>query len=226
MSELADLFSDFFAWMEALPPGWAYVMLFAIAYGENVFPPIPGDMIIVFGGYLVGVGTLSFPVVVFLATLGGALGFMSVYALGRRMGEAVLDPGRFRWLPAAQVAKAQAWLRRWGYGVVVANRFLTGARSVISLAVGMARMNAWKTALCATISAFVWTGTIVYAGYAVGDNWRVIADYLRSYGRAVLLAVGLLVVVQVGRWYWKRRRTSSEGAPLEDADSSEGVREA
>ena len=202
---MEHLFSDFFNWMEALSPGWAYAVLFAIAYGENIFPPIPGDMVIVFGGYLVGIGTLRFPIVVFLATLGGALGFMTVYAVGYRLGRAVLDPGRFTWLPTKQVEKAQGWLHRWGYGVVAANRFLTGARSVISLAVGMAHTNVWKTAFFATLSAAVWTGLIVYAGCVVGDNWPVIATYLRSYGRFLLLVAGVLLVVLLARWYWKRR---------------------
>ena len=200
-----QLLSDFFHWMEALPPAWAYAALFAIAYGENIFPPIPGDMVIVFGGYLVGIGTLSFPVVVFLSTLGGALGFMTVYAVGYRLGRAVLNPGRLTWLPTKQVEKAQDWLHRWGYGVVAANRFITGARSVISLAVGMAHTNAWKTAFFATLSAAVWTSLIGYAGYAVGDNWPVIAGHLRSYGRVVLVVVGALLAVLLVRWYWKRR---------------------
>ena len=57
---MVELFSDFFNWLAALPPVWMYVMLFVIAYGENVMPPIPGDMVIVFGGYMAARGVLSF----------------------------------------------------------------------------------------------------------------------------------------------------------------------
>lgn len=198
--------SSFIEWMQAVAPVWAYLVLFAIAYGENVLPPIPGDLVVVFGGYLVGNGRLELWLVVLLATLGGALGFMTMYALGRRIGEAVFDPNRFRWLPKQQIVHVGAWLRRWGYGVVAANRFLSGARSVIALTVGMAHMEAGKTALFATLSAFVWTALIAYAGYAVGDNWAVVLQVLRDYGRVVL---GLLVAGALGwlgyRWYRRRK---------------------
>lgn len=203
---MGELFSDFFAWMEALSPLWAYAALLVIAYGENVVPPIPGDMAIVFGGYLVGIGKLSFPVVVLLATVGGAVGFMTMYAIGYWIGDAVLDPERLRWIPKEQVHKAQRWLRRWGYGVVAANRFLSGARSVISLTVGMVHMDAWKTAAFATLSAAVWTALITYAGYQVGENWEVIGDYLRTYGRIIVTAIVVLLLGQGVRLYLRHRR--------------------
>lgn len=215
---LSDIFNSLdavLAWMEGLPAFWAYAVILVIAYGENVFPPIPGDMVVVFGGYLVGRGTLRLPVVVLLATVGGALGFMSVYAVGRRFGKAVLDPDRFRWLPQEGIERAQRWIRRWGYGVVAANRFLTGARSVISLAVGMAQMNAWKTAAWATLSAAVWTGLIAYAGYAVGDNWRAVRGYLATYSRFILIALAVVALVVAVRWYFRRRAKRKE--PSEDA---------
>lgn len=202
---MGDLLQDFVSWMEALPPIWAYGTLLLIAYGENVIPPIPGDMVIVFGGYLAGVGELNFFVVVALSTIGGALGFMTMYAVGYAIGDAVTNPDRLRWISTEQVEKAKRWLERWGYGLVAANRFLSGLRSVISLTVGMARTNPIYTASFATLSAFVWTLLIVYAGYAVGDNWPLVQRYLRDYGRLVLTLVAVAVLVQGIRWYLKTK---------------------
>jgi membrane protein DedA with SNARE-associated domain len=204
---MLDWFSDFFAWMEALPAVWAYVTLFVIAYGENVVPPIPGDMVVVFGGYMAGIGQLSLVVVIVLSTLGGALGFMSMYAVGYRVGAAVMDPDRLRWLPQEGFEKARRWVRRYGFGVVAANRFLSGARSVISLTVGMAQMSAWKTAFWCTLSALLWTGLISYAGFAVGENWEIVAVYLRAYGRLVLGILLLIGAVLLARWGWQRPST-------------------
>jgi membrane protein DedA with SNARE-associated domain len=210
-----DLISDFTDWMTMIPAVWAYLVILGIAYGENVIPPIPGDLLIVFGGYLAGIGKLSLPVVILLSTAGGALGFMTMYAFGRRVGDAVFDPHRLRWLPKKQIFKAKAWLGRWGYGVVLANRFLSGARSVISLTVGMVQMDAWKTALLCTVSALVWTGLITYGGYAVGANWEVVVGYLETYGRIVLAVLGLIVLIQVGRYLWKKKQApaTSEDEP-------------
>lgn len=206
---------DLLNWMEAVPVLWAYAAILVIAYGENVVPPIPGDMVVVFGGYLVGVGKLNFALVVLLSTVGGALGFMTMYAIGRKIGEAVIESDRVPWIPRTQVARAREWLERWGYGLVAANRFLSGLRSVISLAVGMANTPAMPTAFFATLSAFVWTGLITYGGYAVGDNWAAIAGFLRDYGRVVTAVIIFVVAVQLARWYLKRKgsktRTEDSG---------------
>lgn len=217
-----EYLADFLAWMESLPPGLAYAAILIIAYGENVAPPIPGDMAIVFGGYLVGVGQLNFLIVVVLATIGGVVGFMTMYAVGYWAGEAVLDPNRWRWIPKKQVQRARVWLDRYGYWLVAANRFLSGLRSVISLTVGIAHTNPWKTAFYATLSAAVWTCLIAYAGYAVGDNWPVIAGYLRDYGRIVL---GLLLAaagVQAVRWYLKRKGSGDDAGDGGNFNSAKG----
>ncbi len=214
---IADLVSDFVTWMQALPPLWAYCIVLTIAYGENIVPPIPGDLIVVFGGYLAGLGQLNLGIVVLLSTIGGALGFMSMYAIGYRLGEAVLDPDRLRWIPQDQIDKAQRWIQRWGYGVVAANRFLSGARSVISLTVGMARMSPAVTAWWCTVSAAVWTALISYAGYAVGENWRIVIVYLRLYGRFVLGALVLVALGLLVRAYWRRQQGQDEG-PVRKTD--------
>ncbi len=202
---MEQFFRDVIVWMETVPTLWAYLVLLVVAYGENVVPPIPGDLVVVFGGYLVGIGRLDFALVVGLATLGGAVGFMTMYAFGARLGHVVMDPKRLRWLPKEKMFKVRAWLKRWGYGVVAANRFLSGARSVIALTVGMAHMNGWKTTAFATLSAAAWTALITYAGYAVGENWPVVQVYLRRYGLFVLAALGLFAVVQLVRFYRRRR---------------------
>ena len=211
--------ANFFTWMQGLSPLWAYTTLFLIAYGENVAPPIPGDMVVVFGGYLAGLGQLHLGVVVALSTLGGAVGFMTMFAIGRRLGRSVLDPDRLRWLPREGVEKAQRWIQRYGYGVVAANRFLSGARSVISLTAGVAGMEPWRTLWWCTVSAFVWTGLISYAGYAVGDNWTVVVTYIRAYGRIILTLLLVVAAALGARWYWRRAAADEpppDAAPDED----------
>ncbi|MFB6274029.1 MAG: DedA family protein [Salinibacter sp.] len=204
---------DFFAWMKALPAVWAYLTLLLVAYGENVMPPIPGDVVVVFAGYMAGLGRLHLGVVIFLSTAGGALGFMTMYAVGHKLGRAVLNPDRLQWLPQQGFDRAQRWLQRYGYGVIAANRFLSGARSVISLTAGMFRMEATRTAWWCTVSALVWTALISYAGYAVGENWGLVVEYLEAYGRIVLT---FLILVAVGfgvRWYWRRGQQASPASP-------------
>lgn len=202
MSTLAEFFSNFFDWMEALPAIWAYVTLFLIAYGENVVPPIPGDMVVVFAGYMAGVGLLDLWLVILLSTIGGAAGFMSVYGVGYYVGKRALTSDEYRWLPRSGVQKAQAWLKDYGYGVVAANRFLSGARSVISLTVGAAQMKPFPTLWWSTFSAAVWCGLISTAGYFVGDNWRLVVEYVRAYGRWMVILLSIVAVIVLVRWYF------------------------
>lgn len=223
MRPVGELLTDIVNWMTELSPLWAYAIILGIAYGENVLPPVPGDMVVVFGGVLVGRGVLSYPIVVFLATVGGTAGFMTVYALGYRLGKTVLAPDRFTWLPQRQVDRAQRWVQRWGYGVVLANRFLSGARSVISLTVGMAHMDPWKTAAAAAVSATIWTALIAYAGYVVGENWRLVGDFLRDYGRVVLIVLGIGVGIQLIRLYLRHRRRQKAAPHAEANDASDST---
>lgn len=222
---MGDLFVDFFDWMSSLPAIWVYVTILVVAYGENLAPPIPGDMVVVFGGYLAGLGQLNLFSVVVMSTIGGALGFMTMYAIGHRVGERLLEPGRARWIPRAKVQRARQSIRRWGYGVVAANRFLSGLRSVISLTVGMAHMKPWRTAIYATLSAAVWTGLIAYMGHLAGENWEAVKGYLSTYGRVIMGLIALFVVVLVVRAYRKRKkgRGADEGAVPEEAGRTDGA---
>jgi membrane protein DedA with SNARE-associated domain len=219
LSSMLDGVSDFFTWMEALSPVWAYLTLLLVAYGENVMPPIPGDMVVVFAGYMAGIGQLHLGIVILLSTIGGAFGFMSMYAVGHKLGRAALNPDRLRWLPQDGFDRAQDWIRQYGYGVIAANRFLSGARSVISLTAGMFRMNVARTAWWCTVSALLWTGLISYAGYAVGENWELVVQYLRTYGRVVLALLVLIAVGFGGRWYWRRRQRRAAESVSDDGIS-------
>jgi membrane protein DedA with SNARE-associated domain len=201
---------DFAAWLEELQPVWIYIAVFVISYVENIVPPIPGDMVIVFVGYLVGLGYVSFVPTYILATVGGALGFMTMYAVGWQVGSAVFDRSRMRWVPKAAAWRARAWILKYGFAVVLVNRFLAGARSVISLTVGAAQMESGPTAVWATVSSALWCLVILALGYLVGDQWGIIGGYLRAYGQwvTVLLITAISAAVGYRLWVRSRRRRS------------------
>ncbi len=201
-----QFFADLYVEMEQFPPAVAYVVLLVVAWAENVVPPLPGDVLVVLGGYLAGMGILQFGLVVAVASLGSAAGFMTMYAVGRRAGDVVFDETRLRWLPRKRIAEARDWLRRWGYGVVAANRFLSGARTVISLSVGMARMAAGRTVLWATLSALIWTLLITWLGYFLGDNWQAAGAYFKQWG---LIVTTLLLTAIALRWLFRRREEAT-----------------
>ena len=212
---MAEYLVDLLEWMRMLSPLWAYVLLAVISFGENVVPPIPGDLAIVFAGYLAGAGQLSIGGVVSVASVCGTFGFMTMYLLGRRFGDTLLAPDRFVWLPSARVYRARRWLLKWGYLLVAANRFLSGLRSVISITAGAAQMHVGRTAVFASISSLLWTGLIAYAGMVLGENWEVVVLYLRRYSTFIVMAIVLIIVAYgvryvIARNVARRRRTGSD----------------
>ena len=210
---MGELFADIFNWIESLTPVWTYVVIFCISYGENVLPPIPGDMIIVFGGYLAGINdNIDFWIIWALATVGGGMGFMTLYAVGYSVGESIYVSDKYRWIPRKKMLGVKDWVLRRGYWVVLANRFLAGTRSVISLVVGISHMDVWRTTAASTLSAFLWTGIISYAGYVVGENWGIMSEYLRLYGVAILVVLlGIVMAVFLRAWIKKKRIPSRDG---------------
>ena len=208
MAESVAAFAD---WLAGLPVGGIYLVLLAVSYLENVVPPVWGDTLVVLCGWLVGVGTLAFIPTVAVASLGGALGFATVYAVGRGLGDAVDDPSRLRWIPRAPVESARGWLLRWGQGVVVANRFLSGARSVISLLAGASRMPFGPTMLWASVSATAWCVLLVAGGMWVGTEWDRVLALLGAYGRGVSVVLAVVALCVAARWAVRRRRAPSGG---------------
>lgn len=203
---MGDNLADIVEWMAGLPPILAYLTILGVSYLENIVPPIPGDMVVVFGGYMAGLGLLSPWLVIGLSTLGGSLGFLTMYAIGYRLGRGVLDPERYKWLPKSHIFTVRGKLEDWGFWLIALNRFLSGLRSVISLTVGMAQMSFRKTALWCTVSAFVWTSAISGAGFYIGENWEIVGEYLRTYGLIVIVLLMLFAIVQFGRYSLRSRK--------------------
>ena len=156
--------SAFVDWLRGLPPSGIYAVVFVVAWAENVIPPIPGDLVVVVAGSFVALGVIGLVPTFALATAGSVLGFLTVFAAGQRLGTAVHDPARLRWIPRGAVVTVEAWLARWGLGVVAANRFLSGGRAVIGLLAGASGMPSGAVTVWATVSALAWNAVLVGGG--------------------------------------------------------------
>lgn len=173
-------------------PLYLYLAIFFFALVENLFPPSPSDMVIVFGGSLVGIGKLNPILTILFATLGGTIGFVIVYFIGLFFGRGVLDSGKLRFLPRDRIRKVEVWFSKYGYGVVVANRFLSGTRAVVSLFAGISRLPFGITLVLCAVSALLWDSVLVFGGAVLGQNWRLLEHFLDIYG---LLVISFLAAV-------------------------------
>ncbi|MBE2185542.1 MAG: DedA family protein [Rhodothermales bacterium] len=207
-----EMLADLYAWLSGLSPLAVYAVLFAFSYAENVFPPVPGDVALVVGGMLAGIGVVHLPVLVVVCTVSGLVGFMTVYGIGRKVGPALLDPDRYRWVPKDQLRKAEASVNRHGRGIVLANRFLPGLRSVIGLAVGMSGVPVQSTVLLATVSAAAWSLLLCGLGYALGDNREALARALSNVKMGGLVLMGVLALVGLGYYVRGVRRRAATHA--------------
>jgi len=192
--------------LETLSPTLIYCCLFAIAYIENVFPPSPSDVIVVFGGYLVGLGTIDFTLALVLTTIGSITGFMTMYKVGDWFGEAIIEKKRFTFLPLESIHKVEEWFRKYGYWVIVANRFMSGTRAVVSFFAGLSKLRLVRTTVLCGISALVWNWLMLYAGALLGKNWNSIALYLSTYSQIITgVIIFAFVVWGIRRLYIRNK---------------------
>ncbi len=196
--------------LQSLNPIWVYCIIFAIAYIENIFPPSPSDMVIVFGGSLIGIGTIGFFPALFITTLGSTLGFMTMYKIGEWTGVSVIEKRKFKFLPIESIHKVEKWFQKYGYWLIVVNRFLSGTRAVVSFFAGVSQLNLLITTILCFFSALVWNGILLYAGTLLGNNWENIETYFSTYSTTVTIIIILIIVVWLVRYFIKKRKKTNE----------------
>ncbi len=201
--------SEIIAWLNHLPPWGVYLTLWFSCYIENLFPPSPSDVVMLFIATLIGIGTIDLVPAVAIATFGSLTGFLTAFWIGRRYGRRLLESGKVPFLTAASVEKVDNWFDRWGYWVIVANRFLAGTRAVISFFAGMSRLGIGRTTILCGISALAWNGAIILLGSFLGKNWERGADILGRYGQVVTVLLVSLAVFLILRRVIKRRQAAA-----------------
>jgi membrane protein DedA with SNARE-associated domain len=202
---------DFIQSILALDSALVLLVVFSIAFIENILPPSPSDIMIVAAGSLVGVGTLGFLETLLVATAGSTLGFVAMYKIGDWFGDHILEKGKIRFIPVESVKKVEAWFQRYGYWIIVANRFLAGTRAVVSFFAGMSELNLAVTSILCLLSALAWNAILVSGGYALGTNWEQITLYLTTYTQIVtgVVIVGLLLLI--AKYLYKRNNRARAG---------------
>lgn len=126
------MLEEIIAYISTLDTSWIYVILFFFAFIENVFPPSPSDVVVVVGASLIATTSLGFVPVLIITSIGSALGFILMYYVGYFLSEKVLRSGKLKFISQDALHKTDEWFTKYGYKIILANRFLPGTRSVIS----------------------------------------------------------------------------------------------
>lgn len=166
---------------------------------ENLFPPIPSEVVIPLAAFVAVEGNLSVAGVIAAGSAGSLAGATLWYAVGRRVGERrvrawVGRAGRWLTLTEDDVDRAQDWFRRHGGAAVFVGRLVPGVRTFVSLPAGFAGMPLVPFLLYSAAGTVIWTAALAYAGVLLRANFGLVADYVDVVTYAVFAALALLVV--------------------------------
>lgn len=199
---------QFLSFLDSLPDMLIYLLLGLSAFLENVFPPAPGDTITAFGAFLVGTNRLRFSGMFVSTTLGSLAGFMFLFWVGNLLGRRFFIERDFWYFKAEDIIRAEEWFRKYGYFLILLNRFFPGIRSVISIAGGISKLRVPKVALLAFISCSVWNLIWISMGYTLGTNWETarikIEDIMAGYNYAILALLVIFILFLILRKIRKR----------------------
>ena len=191
-------------WVVGVVDGIGEVGVGALIALENLFPPIPSEVVLPFAGFSASRGELD-PVLTWVAaTVGALVGAYVLYAVGALVGNDRLHRlAAQRWfvvLSPSDLCRGERVFERHGGKVVLLGRLVPFLRSVVSVPAGLARMPLWRFTALTVVGSGLWNALFITAGYRLGDRWEQVQTYLAPVGYAVAVAVaGTLVLLVVRR---------------------------
>jgi membrane protein DedA with SNARE-associated domain len=196
-------------WVSGVLDSFGLLGLTMLLLIENLFPPIPSEIILPLAGFLVSRGVFSFLGALAAATVGSLLGAFVLYAIGRWGGrELILRYGRVLRIRKDDLERAEGWFDRYGSWVVFLGRLMPGIRSVVSVPAGILEMPILKFTLLTAVGSALWNTLLIGAGWFLGRNWDVVAGQVEAYQNVLLaaLALGAFVILLRYARSWQRNR--------------------
>ena len=188
-----------FEWITSTIQRSGYAGVTALTFLENLFPPIPSELVIPLAGFVAARGELHILLVILAGSTGSLLGALAWYGLGRKVGErrvrAWVDRhGRWLTLSAHDVDRAQEWFRRHGKAAVFMGRLVPGVRTFVSLPAGFTAMPVVPFVVYSALGTFAWTAALAYVGVVLQANFTIVADYINLASNILLGLVGVMLV--------------------------------
>ena len=195
-------------WLLSLPPSTLLPAMALLAAAENIFPPIPADVLIAFGAFIAARSDAS-PIPAFLAVLGGNVaGAMVMYAVGRRYGASYTEE-RFHLKHKATADESLSrWYQRYGLFALAIGRFIPGVRAIVAPFAGALRASVLGTLGAITLASGAWYGLVTWAAFRAGSNWEGLVKTVGRMGTVTAL-IAVAIAAGIGAaWYRHRRRNS------------------
>ena len=194
-----------FDWVTELIDRLGYAGMALLMFAENIFPPIPSEIIMPAAGYEAGQGNLALPGVILAGLAGSLAGALFWYGIGAWVGDERLKAwagrhGRWLTMTPRDVDRADRWFDRHCGWAVSIGRLIPAVRTLISVPAGIFGMALPRFLLFSAIGSAVWTTALALAGYQLRRNYAAVGDYLDPVSNAVIAMLIAIYVVRVVRW--------------------------
>jgi len=194
---------------------WGYIGIFVLILVENIFPPIPSEIILSLGGFMTTQSEMTVPLVILFATLGAVIGAFILYGIGRIVNKDVIKGwldgkvGKLLGFKPADVEKANAWFEKKGNITVLFCRCIPIVRSLISIPAGMSKMKMLPFVIYTVVGSAAWNTILVVAGHFLGASWEKVAHIVDKFSNIVLVIL-IIAVVAFLLWHFTKKYNESK----------------
>lgn len=187
-------------WVTNTMHSLGYVGIALLMFLENLFPPIPSELIMPLAGFTIAQGKMDFSLAIAAGVIGTMFGAIPWYYAGLVLGERRLSNladryGKWMGISGNDIEKSTVWFAKYGNKAVFLGRLVPGIRTLISIPAGLSKMPLLPFAIYSTVGTTLWVSLLTYAGYALGKNYALIDDYLGPVSKIVL---GILIISLIG----------------------------
>ncbi len=186
---------------------YGYIGVFLLILLENIFPPIPSELILLFGGFMTTYTKLNIIGMIISSTLGSLIGALLLYKIGNIFSKEKLKIlisgklGRVLKLKNSDIDNANKWFTNEGKKTVFFGRFIPLIRSIISIPAGINKMNISKFITYTLLGSVIWNLVLIILGHIVGRNWKAILKIFKLYSRFSLLLLFILLIILITKLY-------------------------
>lgn len=192
---------------------FGYFGVFFLILIENVFPPIPSEVILLFSGFFSSYTSLSVFYMILASTLGSFLGAIILYYIGKIFNKERLKKivngrlGKILFLKENDIDKADEWFDNKGNKSVFFCRFVPIVRSLISIPAGMSEMPMGKFIIYTICGSMIWNTVLICLGYRLGSNWEHVLTILDKYQMVVIVILVIIFGYVIIKFYRKKRKS-------------------
>lgn len=199
-------------WIISVMEQLGYLGIALLMFLDNVFPPIPSEIIMPSAGYAASQGQLALIGVIISGCIGSLAAAAVLYWVGYKFNHEAIFRftdryGKYLFIKSEDVRKSLLWFQQYGHRIVFFGRMIPAVRSLISIPAGMSRMPFWKFMLYSSLGTVIWTTFLACVGFYFGENQALMHEIFSRAGYSILAIAGAVLA-----WLWYRRRQGKNSA--------------